>query len=284
MSGVGQISFGIKTTPMGMTYREILRLWQDADTAPEIEHAWLWDHLQPMRGDLTVPVLEGWTLLAALASQTRRLGLGLLVTNNLIRPPAVLAKIAATTDVISGGRLVLGLGAGGNLGPESLAYGLPQPSAAQRIDRLSETCTILNRLWTGNEPVTFDGSHYHLVDARCEPRPVQVPRPPLLIGGVGEQKLLRVVAEYAAIWNVPGPPYLTVADFIRKNHVFDEHCATVHRDPTQITKSVQLNADLSNPAATRAQIAELTDAGARHIILSLPATDTSGIIGQLVDK
>src|SRR5882757_997666 len=175
MSGVGQISFGIKTTPMGMTYREIVRLWQDADAAPEIEHAWLWDHLQPMRGDLTVPVLEGWTLLAALASQTRRLALGLLVTNNLIRPHAVLAKIAATTDVISGGRLVLGLGAGGSLGPESLAFDLAQPTVGQRIERLAEACTILRRLWTENDPVDFDGLHYHLKDARCVPRPIQAP-------------------------------------------------------------------------------------------------------------
>jgi len=278
------ISFGIKTTPLGLTYRQILQLWQEADAAPDIDHAWLWDHLQPMRGDLSVPVLEGWTLLAALAGQTRRLRLGLLVSNNLIRPPAVLAKIAATIDAISGGRLVLGLGAGGNLGPESAAFGLAEPTVTERIERLAETCTIVNRLWTEHEPLDFDGRHYQLRNARCEPHPVQLPRPPILIGGVGEQKLLRVAAGHADIWNVPGPPYLTVADFIRKNRVLDEHCAALHRDPAEITRSVQLTADLDHPATTRAYIAELAEAGARHIILSLPGTRASGIIEQVLDQ
>jgi alkanesulfonate monooxygenase SsuD/methylene tetrahydromethanopterin reductase-like flavin-dependent oxidoreductase (luciferase family) len=281
---MGAISFGIKTTPLGLTYRQILQLWQEADAAPEIEHAWLWDHLQPMRGDLSLPVLDGWTLLAALAGQTHRLRLGLLVSNNLIRPPAVLAKIAATIDAISGGRLVLGLGAGGNLGPESAAFGLPEPTVTERIERLAETCTIVRRLWTEHEPLDFDGRHYRLRSARCQPHPVQLPRPPILIGGMGEQKLLRVAAGHADIWNVPGPPHLTVADFVRKNRVLDDHCTAAHRDPAEITRSVQLTADLDHPATTRSYIAELVEAGARHIILSLPNTRTTGVIEQVVDQ
>jgi alkanesulfonate monooxygenase SsuD/methylene tetrahydromethanopterin reductase-like flavin-dependent oxidoreductase (luciferase family) len=278
------ISFGIKTTPLGVTYREILRLWQEADAAPEIEHAWLWDHLQPMRGDTSVPVLEGWTLLAALAGQTRRLRLGLLVTNNLVRPPAVLAKIAATTDAISAGRLVLGLGAGGSLGPESLAYGLPQPSVGQRIERLGETCTIVKALWATHEPLDFVGTHYQLTGARCAPRPVQSPRPPILIGGVGEERLLRIVAAHADIWNVPGPPYVTVADFTRKSIWLDQHCRSVDRDPGQIVRSVQINADLSNASATRTHIAEFVDAGASHIILAVPGPYGAGTVGRLIDE
>src|ERR1700746_2788678 len=108
-----RLSFGIKTTPMHTSYQAILRTWQQADEVPEIEHAWLWDHMLPLSGPKDGPFYEAWPLLTALAAQTRRLRLGLLVTNNQIRQPAVLGKIASTLDVISGGRLMLGPGGGG---------------------------------------------------------------------------------------------------------------------------------------------------------------------------
>src|SRR6202167_6705446 len=107
-------SFGIKTSQAGLSYDEILRVWREADQVPEFEHAWLWDHLVPLRGAVTDAALEAWTLLAALAAQTSRLRLGVIVTSNRLRPPALLAKMAATVDIISGGRLVLGIGAGGS--------------------------------------------------------------------------------------------------------------------------------------------------------------------------
>src|SRR6516165_1772989 len=103
------VSFGIKTSQIGLTYDEILSTWREADELPEFEHAWLWDHLIPLRGAATDDALEAWTLLAALAGQTTRLKLGVIVTSNRIRPPAVLAKMAATVDIISGGRLVFGI-------------------------------------------------------------------------------------------------------------------------------------------------------------------------------
>ncbi len=105
-------SFRIMTAPMQVDYHNVLRVWQEADAIPEIEHAWLFDHLMPIGGDPDGPAYEGWTLISALAAQTRRLRLGLLVTSNRFRPPAMLAKIAATVDVVAGGRLDFGLGRG----------------------------------------------------------------------------------------------------------------------------------------------------------------------------
>src|SRR5580704_556138 len=112
------LSFGIKTSQAGLGYDEILRVWCEADRVPEFQDAWLWDHLVPLRGDVTGSALEAWTLLAGLAAQTSRLRLGVIVTSNRIRPPAVLAKMAATVDIIAGGRLVFGIGAGGSALPD----------------------------------------------------------------------------------------------------------------------------------------------------------------------
>ena len=109
-----ELSFGIKTSQMGLTYQEILSTWRQADQIPAISHAWLWDHMVPLRGDITGAALEAWTLLAALAAQTSRLRLGVIVTSNRLRNPALLAKMAATTDIIAGGRLDFGIGAGGS--------------------------------------------------------------------------------------------------------------------------------------------------------------------------
>src|SRR5215468_10482844 len=127
-----RVSFGIKTSQSNVSYAEILKIWREADTVPVIEHAWLWDHLVPLRGEVTGAALEAWTLLAALAAQTSRLRLGVIVTSNRLRSPTLLAKMAATTDIIASGRLIFGIGAGGSrVGTgnpavrEFEAYGVP---------------------------------------------------------------------------------------------------------------------------------------------------------------
>ncbi len=170
-----RVSFGIKTTQWNVSYEEILGVWRDADTVPAIEHAWLWDHMVPLRGDPTAPLHEGWTLLAALAAQTERLRVGLMVSSNRIRPPAVLAKMAATTDVISRGRLNFGIGVGGTRvageNPavrEFEAYGLPLVTPGEGVAALAESCTIIRHVWTEG-PFDFDGRHYQLKGAVCEP-------------------------------------------------------------------------------------------------------------------
>src|SRR5262245_14678530 len=192
-------SFGIMTAPMQVDYRDLLAVWREADTIQEIEHAWLFDHLIPIAGDVTGPVFEGWTLLSALAAQTKRLRLGLLVTSNRFRPPAMLAKIAATVDIVSGGRLDFGIGAGSRPGHpaarrEYEAHGLPFHDAAHAIGSLAEACTIIRRLWTEDEPFDFHGSYHELTGAYCNPKPLQRPGPPITIGGQSAATL-RVVAE-----------------------------------------------------------------------------------------
>jgi alkanesulfonate monooxygenase SsuD/methylene tetrahydromethanopterin reductase-like flavin-dependent oxidoreductase (luciferase family) len=284
-SGGSDLSFGIKTSQAGLGYDEILRVWLEADQVPEFRDAWLWDHLVPLRGDVSGAALEAWTLLAALAAQTSRLRLGVIVTSNRIRPPAVLAKMAATVDVIAAGRLVFGIGAGGSASRdpghaemvhrEYDAYGIDVVPTAEALSALAETCAMVKRLWSEPEPFDFDGRCYQLRGAICEPKPVQRPHPPIMIGSGGERHGLRIVAEHADIWS---SPTFTAADFRRKNAILDEHCAAIGRDPAEITRSVQVfftpqepssaAARHPGPAAARELLAELIDAGAGHCVLS----------------
>ncbi|WP_308249732.1 LLM class flavin-dependent oxidoreductase [Sphaerisporangium fuscum] len=274
MTDEKRVSFGLKTVPAHTTYDEILRVWQEADSVPLIEHAWLWDHMLPLMGDPGGPILEGWTLLAALAARTERLRLGVMVTSNRVRPPAVLAKIAATVDVISGGRLVMGIGVGGTHQPgdtltprEYDAYGLTIVPPAEGVQRLAETCAIFRRMWT-EDVFDFEGRFYRLKGTRCEPKPVQRPGPPLMIGGWGD-RTLRVVAEHADVWNVPGPPHNPVEYIAERSAVLDAHCAAIGRDPAEITRSTQMTVSYDDPAATRATALELVGAGVTHIALNL---------------
>src|SRR5215468_4797067 len=195
-----RLSFGIKTSQMGLSYEEILRIWREADQIPVFEHAWLWDHMVPLRGDITGAALEAWTLLAALAAQTTRLRLGVIVTSNRLRSPALLAKMAATVDIIAGGRLEFGIGAGGSrvAGPnpavrEFEAYGVPLVSPGEAVRDLAESLTVIRRLWTESNPFDFSGPTLRLRGAVCEPKPMQKPHPPIMVGAYGS-RMLRVVA------------------------------------------------------------------------------------------
>jgi alkanesulfonate monooxygenase SsuD/methylene tetrahydromethanopterin reductase-like flavin-dependent oxidoreductase (luciferase family) len=264
--------FGIATAPMQVTYGDIQRVWREADTIPQIEHAWLFDHLMPIGGDPDGPIFEGWTLLSALAAQTERLRLGLLVTSNRIRPPAMLAKIAATVDIVSGGRLDFGIGVGSRPGHplamrEYAAYGLPFRDSADAVGSLAEACTVIRRLWTEDEPFDFDGSYIHLTGAYCNPKPVQRPHPPILIGG-RSTATLRIVAQHADLWNFPGSD---IDDAVGRGAVLDRCCAEIGRNPAEITRSLPLPVSYDQPGRTREAIGRAVAAGFGHIILSLPA-------------
>jgi alkanesulfonate monooxygenase SsuD/methylene tetrahydromethanopterin reductase-like flavin-dependent oxidoreductase (luciferase family) len=278
-------SFGIMTAPMQADYHDILRVWQEADAIAAIEHAWLFDHLMPIGGDPDGPALEGWTLLSALAAQTRRLRLGLLVTSNRFRPPAMLAKIAATADIVSGGRLDFGIGAGSRpdhplARREYDAHGLPFHDFAHSVGSLAEACTVIRRLWTETEPFDFDGAYVRLTGAFCNPKPVQRPYPPIVIGG-RSSATLRVVAEHADMWNIPGGD---IDDVVSRSALLDRYCDEIGRDPAEITRSIHLPVDYDRPAATRDAIGAALEAGFGHVILGLAAPYPADVARWVADE
>ncbi|HEY1574500.1 MAG TPA: LLM class flavin-dependent oxidoreductase [Pseudonocardiaceae bacterium] len=276
--------FGIMTAPMQVDYHDLLRVWQEADAIGEIEHAWLFDHLMPIGGDPAGPAFEGWTLLSALAARTRRLRLGLLVTSNRFRPPAMLAKIAATVDVVSGGRLDFGIGAGSRpdlpmARREYEAHGLPFHDFAHSVGSLAEACTVIRRLWTETEPFDFDGTYVHLTGAFGNPKPVQ-PHLPILIGG-RSSATLRVAAEHADLWNIPGGD---IGDAVGRSALLDRYCAEIGRDPAAITRSMHLPVSYRQPQVTRDAIDAAVDAGFQHIVLGLPAPYPAHVAHWVADK
>ncbi|MFI1954198.1 LLM class flavin-dependent oxidoreductase [Streptomyces xinghaiensis] len=278
-------SFGIMTAPMQVGYHDILRVWREADALPAIGHAWLFDHLMPIGGDPNGPAHEGWTLLSALAAHTRRLRLGVMVTSNRFRPPAMLAKIATTVDIVSGGRLDFGIGVGSRPHPpaarrEYAAHGLPFHDTAHAVESLAEACTLIRQLWTEEKPFDFHGTHHRLTGAFGNPKPVQRPHPPILIGG-RSSATLRVAAAHADLWNIPGGD---LDDAVRRSALLDRYCAGIGRDPAAITRSIHLPVSYDEPAATRDAIREAVGAGFGHIVLGLPAPYPDGVARWAADE
>jgi F420-dependent oxidoreductase-like protein len=197
-----------------------------------LDSLWRSDHFFSVMGQTERDSLEAWTSLTALAERTQRIAFGPLVSPMTFRHPALLARMAAAVDLLSGGRLVLGIGAGWNE-DEHAAYGITLPPLRERMDRLEEGIKVIRALWAGG-PVDLDGQYYPLRAARAQPRPQQRPGPPLLVGGDGEVRLLSIVAKYADEWNshAPGPEA-----YRAKRSRLEEHCRTVGRDPDQIRRS-----------------------------------------------
>jgi F420-dependent oxidoreductase-like protein len=275
------VRFAIKTSPQHTAWEDILAVWKEADQVELFESGWLFDHFYPIRGDSSGPCLEGWTALAALAAATRRLRLGVLVSGIHYRHPAVLANMAATLDIISGGRLELGIGAGWNE-EESGAYGMELGSPRERSDRFEEACQVLIGLLS-QEVTDFSGEFYQLTNARCEPKGVQRPHPPICIGGGGEKRTLRTTALYAQHWNFVGG---TREEFAHKRDVLYAHCEQVGRDGKEITLSSHIRLQ-SGSAAELARaahdIAALGHEGLDLAILILPTPHTPEILGPLAD-
>src|ERR671923_1055006 len=195
---------------------------------------WLMDHFHQIQfvGRPEEPMLEGWTVISMLAAITTKIKLGTLVTGVIYRYPSVLAKVAATLDVLSKGRLFMGIGAGWNE-QESLAYGISFPSNQERMLRLEEAIRVIRKMWTEEPYASFNGKYYQIRNAYCNPKPIQKPSPPILIGGSGERKTLKIVAKYADACNLFG----SIETIKRKLNILKEHCKSVGRDYDSILKT-----------------------------------------------
>lgn len=229
---MSQIKFGLFAPQVGVPFALIRERTQLVDRLG-FHSIWFVDHMWN-RGLPEMDHLEAWTLMSAIAALTQRLRIGTLVLCNSYRNPALLAKMAASLDNVSDGRFLLGLGAGW-MDEEYRAYGYPFPSARVRIEQLEEALTIIKLMFT-QPRASFQGKYYAVDDAVNNPKPVQKPYPPILIGGAGEKRMLRVIAEHANIWNCPNNVSLELE---HKLDVLREHCAAIGRDPAEIEVSEQ---------------------------------------------
>jgi len=225
--------FGLFTGLTGTSWDDVVATWRHAE-ATGWDAACVTDHFMPNTADRGGDSHECWSSLAALAALTSRMRVGTIVVGNTYRHPAVLAKMAATVALISGGRLLLGIGAGWQQN-EHEAYGIPFYTLRERLARLDEACRVLKSLWT-QPRTTFEGRYYQLQDAPLMPKPVQQPHPELMVGGGGERVTLRIAASHADHWNVWGGPDILAA----KGKILEDHCAAVGRDPRTIVRSANM--------------------------------------------
>ena len=269
-----RLRFGI-ATDQNLPWSELLERWQLFD-ALGFDSVWNCDHLvQPSRPN--GPYFEAWTLLAALAVRTERIRIGVLVSCNTFRHPALLAKEALTVDHLSNGRLDVGLGAGW-YEPEHTLFGLEYPSTPERVGRFREAVEVVDGLLR-NDTTTYAGRYYQLRDAPMRPRPVQQPRPPFMLGA-HRPKMLRVVAEHAQAWNSFG----TVDQMRERNAILDQHCAAIGRDPRSIVRSLYLWPAMlpENPWASVAafddMVGRYTEAGVDEFLVDVtPETELASV-------
>jgi F420-dependent oxidoreductase-like protein len=242
----------------------------------------LMDHWFQMeqRAPATDPMLEGYTTLGFLAGQTQRLKLGLLVTGVTYRYPGLLAKIVATLDVLSEGRAFLGLGAAW-YEKEHLALGVPYPPIGTRFEMMEETLQICQQMWSDDEG-PYEGKHYQLAETICRPRPIQSPRPPILIGGSGEKKTLRLVAQYADAWNCFD---LGVEGVAAKIAILDEHCAAVGRNPADIERTaINFGDPLHDVDGFLGKMEQYAALGISKVWVGVLPPDPAGFVTQLTEK
>ena len=265
----------------------LARIAGDADTAG-FDSIWVMDHFFQIRGvgHPEEPMLEGWTTLGFLAAHTRSARLGLMVGGVHYRQPALWIKAATTLDVLSGGRAWLGIGAAWNE-DESRSLGFPFPSLGERFDLLEDTLAMAHAMWTGDSGTgaPFDGHATHATRILNSPQSLSRPRVPIMIGGGGEKKTLRLVAQYGDACNVFGTPEAIA----RKYAILADHCAAVGRDPDEIERStlqtVNVSLEGTRGSETPAQIidrfGQLSDAGAQHVIFNVRDVNDPGRIELL---
>jgi F420-dependent oxidoreductase-like protein len=232
----GEVRFGIHAGQQHTTFEAYLGLWRAVEDLG-FDWASVFDHFLPIQSNPEGPCFDGLTLLSALAAHTRTIRCGVIVVGVTYRHPAVLANIASTVDHVSGGRLELGMGAAW-YEMEHDEYGIPFPPIGRRISMLGEALKVVRALWTQHR-ANFKGRHFVLEEALCEPKPVQSPHPPLWVGGAGEKRTLRVVAESADGWNTF---FMPEEAYKHKLNVLAEHGRAVGRDTDQIRKQLVVQA------------------------------------------
>ena len=285
-----RLRIGLQVWGQYVTWDDLMSIGSDID-ALGFDELWSNDHFLPLAagtdgadGGLVGPVFEGWSILFGWAGRTRQARMGCLVSGAGYRNPGLLVKMATALDHATGGRATLGLG-GGWFGPEHRAFGWAFPPLGQRIDRFAEAAHICRGLLDG-KAVTFDGTWFTTEGARNDPPPLQA-RLPLVIGGSGEKRTLRIVAETADIWNADAD---TPESFARRNGILDEHCQAVGRDPATIERTVGLPPPLIR-GSRDAAVEALTDVLERHAVdraaaqraaLASPFADTAeSVIARL---
>ncbi|WP_432940270.1 TIGR03560 family F420-dependent LLM class oxidoreductase [Kribbella sp. CA-253562] len=269
--------FAIKTRPEHTRWQQMRDVWVAADEFEIFESAWHWDHFYPLTGDMAGPNLEAWTTLAALAQATSRIRVGCQVTGMIYRHPAVLANMAATTDIISGGRLELGVGAGWNE-METAAYGIDLPPLKERFDRFDEGVEAMIALLT-QKVANYDGRYVKLTDAYCEPKAVQTPHPPITIGGKGPKRTLRAVARWAQQWNVI---VQSPQEWTPLKQILVDHCDKLGRDVNEITCSVNVRMDPDKPLDDAVALAAAYgEAGVDLVIMNLPLDASPSVLEPL---
>jgi len=255
---MARMRFGIQTSLNNVEWREIADMWTFLDRETQFHSAWTFDHFVPPGPgqDVNANCFEGWSALAALAATTERIRIGCLVTGVTYREPVVLAKMAATIDHISNGRLEFGIGAAWHEA-EHRMYGIPFPPVRERQDRLEEAVALIKLLFEAEGRVNFDGKHYHLRDAVFLPRGVQRPHPPIMVGGGGEKRTLRTLAKYGDVMNVFGTP-----EQVRgKIATLEAHCRDVGRDPAEIEKTASVTMIVSDNQGLIDRLAGMFGAG-----------------------
>jgi F420-dependent oxidoreductase-like protein len=268
--------FAFTAAQANCTWDELATLWDVADELDVFDTAWVYDHFYPLRTGPEEPALEGWTCLAMLLARTRRLRGGVMVTGIPYRHPAVLAKMAVTVDIASGGRLELGLGAGW-FEAECEAFGIDLGPIAVRFDRFEEALTVITSLLT-QPTTTFDGRYYRLRDAWCQPPPVQRPHPPIVLGGKGPKRLLPLVARHADHWNYSGDDPGELARLIA---LLRELCVTEGRQIEDLTVSANVRPSPADPPRVIDQVEAFRSAGAQAISVVLPRPYDPGLLEQV---
>ncbi len=271
------LDIGVYVPQMGFAYSDVLHRARRCEELG-IGSLWLYDHLYGP-GVPNIASLEAWTLATALLSRTERLRVGHMVLCNQFRHPAVLAKMATTLDQISDGRLELGIGSG-SIEDEHLRMGLPWGTFRERSERLGETLEILVQAFA-NEAIDFAGRHYTVRDMPIVPGPVQRPRPPITVGGVGEKFTLPLVARYADVWNVPT---YALGELEHKVDVLRSICADIGRDPATIVLSVEAVMALAPDDAALPRVREFAEKRFGGPGFGLREGGLVGTAPQIVDR